>query len=93
MKTLAAVLCLLATPAFSQAACGPRGLVVAKLIEEHQEAVVGRGASGGMYVFEVWRNPETGAWTITQTDVRGRTCVMTAGQSWEIVAPVEGEAS
>ena len=87
----AIVLATVATNAEAQQLCLLHDVAVEKLMQQHDEQVIGRGlASNGQRMVEVFVSPD-GSWTLTTTDIQGRTCVMASGDSWMEVQPVIGD--
>mgnify|MGYP003146355443 CR=1 FL=1 len=71
-----------APPAVAQAACGERDLIVASLLDTHNEVPVARGLATGGVLIEVLV-AESGTFTIILTHPTGVSCLITAGDFWE----------
>lgn len=73
----------------AQGRCGPRESITSVLEQKFSES---RRfiASNSREVVEIWANPDTGTWTVTGTNTRGITCIFSAGQSHQFIAPEEG---
>lgn len=83
----AALIALYGAPVGAEGACAPRADVVAGLAERYGEELAGAGLFDGEHVIEVWRSPETGAWTILVTRADGITCGLASGRFWQDAAP------
>ncbi len=88
MKTVGALAaCLAALIASSAAAqeqkvCKPRADVLAKALKAYGEGPVAFGGLDEKHVIELLRSADD-SWTIIQTDVNGRSCVMASGIGWD----------
>lgn len=84
MKYLAAIiLFLIPGVALAQAFCGPRAMVLEELSSEYSESPVAVGATNTGGAFEVLASP-AGTWTVLITHPAGVSCVMVAGDGWEM---------
>lgn len=95
MKTLAAVLCLLASPALA-GLCAERDLVIARLKATHGEVRQYAGLQRNARVMETYANAETGSWTIIVVAPSGLACIVAAGEAFQPepeVGPAKGEPS
>lgn len=84
ISILAFAIVLYGAPVTAQVICGPRNLVLAKLIGMHGETRRGIGTVGSGSIVEIWaacRWPHT--WSITRTNVFGMMCIMAIGQNWQ----------
>ena len=89
---LAIGLVITAVPAHSQGGlCGKRSAVVAQLESTHGERRVSLGIQQGKRVVETFANIETGTWTIITSTPAGVSCLIAAGQSFQLEAPAETE--
>lgn len=87
-KTLMAM--VLATMTFGSsvsaqsANCADRSTVVERLAERYSESrqAVGLGSDGSLV--EIFAAEDTGSWTITVTVAGGPTCLVAAGQAFQI---------
>lgn len=89
---LALILQVLVLPVLAQSNCGDHDQIIGSLGQRCGEALVGKGlhANGGL--IELLVNSETGTWTILGTVPGGPTCLLGAGENWEIEAPkAEGD--
>ncbi len=77
---------LTASPATAQAVCGPHGEVVKKLEGDFKEARAGLGLAGNGGLVELYVS-EKGGWSVLVTRPNGMTCLVAAGENWEIVKP------
>ena len=75
---------LAATHAQSATACGDHAAVVERLMGQYGEARQAMGLSANNTVLEVYASEETGTWTITMTKPGGPTCLMAAGQAFQL---------
>jgi hypothetical protein len=48
-----------------------------------KQKMIGLGAVGNEFVIMFWSSQGGQTWTILQSDVTGKTCVMAAGLSWD----------
>ena len=70
------------------AVCADRVEVLRKLQSEFSERPVGRGLTVDGALLEVIRSSETGSWTIILTAPGGTTCLLAAGEDWQMVEPL-----
>ncbi|MEL6996790.1 MAG: hypothetical protein AAFN27_11850 [Pseudomonadota bacterium] len=79
------------TTAQAQTVCGARGDIIAQLEKKYGETRRSVGLQQGRGVVEVYASASTGSWTILVTDARGKSCLMAAGEAFEIedIAEVE----
>lgn len=68
----------------SQAVCGERNSLLQQLNGKYKESPVSMGLAASGSVVEVTKS-ETGTWTILLTNPAGLTCLMAAGEHWEIL--------
>lgn len=82
----AALTIMTATAASAEPNCGPRAAVVTHLSENFGESrqSIGMGQDGR--VVELFASLETGSWTITVTLPNGTTCLVAAGEAFELLA-------
>ena len=66
--------------------CGDRSEIASSLSNRFSEEPRSLGVDADGGILEVFVS-ETGSWTIIVTNPRGRTCVLTAGENWETMAP------
>lgn len=87
----AAILALLAVPAFGQGTqCAPRAEIVKGLADGYGERPVNAGLANAGNVIEIFASEGGATWTLTVTTPQGVTCVLTAGEAWQ-PAPIPGE--
>jgi hypothetical protein len=91
MSTLAAAAVLNAATAQRADAqqarnCGPREVVVTRLVEGYGETRQSMGLGANNAVIEVFASHESGTWTITVTSPNGVTCLVASGQAFEELA-------
>lgn len=77
---------LAATHAQSAPACGDHATVKARLEGQYGEGRRAMGLGANNMVFEVYSSSETGSWTITATRPDGLTCLLAAGQAFQLEA-------
>ena len=77
----------LVTPAAAQNVCGERNAFMKQLGQQYHESPAAIGLASNGSVLEVLTS-EKGSWTILVTDVRGTTCMVATGESWEDVPKV-----
>ena len=89
---IAGLTLLASSPATAQAICGPHGEVVKKLEGDFKEARAGLGLAGNGGLVELFVS-EKGGWSVLVTRPDGQTCLVAAGENWEIVKPNYVETS
>ena len=77
---------LIPAAANAQPQCAPRSVVLERLATAFGESRQSVGLTQGNRVIEVFASTTTGTWTITVTLPDGRTCLVAAGDAFEIVA-------
>ncbi len=88
--TLAAALAASIAPAASaQTVCGKRDDIISQLERKYGEKRHSVGVQQGRGVVEVFASSETGSWTILVTDARGMSCLMAAGEAFEMESLAE----
>ena len=88
---MALVLGLISTQSHAQMVCGERDNIIAQLAKKYGETQQSVGFQRGRGVVEVFASVDTGSWTILVTDPRGTSCLMAAGEAFELVEQVKGE--
>jgi hypothetical protein len=86
---LAIVAPLAITPAAAQSQCGPRQEVVKSLGDRFKEAPVGMGMTQPGQVLELFAS-KTGSWTMVITNADGRSCLLAAGENWDMIQAARG---
>ena len=81
----------LGTAANAQMVCGQRDNIIAQLEKKYGETRRSVGFQRGRGVVEVYASVETGSWTILVTDPRGTTCLMAAGEAFELDKVAEAD--
>ncbi|PWK76358.1 hypothetical protein [Aminobacter sp. AP02] len=76
------MLSLSAMPAFAQLFCSDHDAIIADLLDNFQERRLGYGVASDDAITEVHIS-EDGTWNVLMTDVKGRSCVIAAGDGWE----------
>lgn len=74
----------LASPAYAQAVCGERAALLKQLNGKYKEAPISMGLAANGSVVEVTRSDQ-GTWTLLLTNPAGLTCLMAAGEHWEVL--------
>ena len=75
--------------ASAQAQCGPRQEVVKSLGEKFKEAPIGRGLTQPGQVLEIFAS-QSGSWTMLVTTPNGTSCLIAAGENWDMMAFAKG---
>jgi hypothetical protein len=70
-------------PALANGLCAERGELVKSLAAKFEENPAAVGIINGSAVIEVFVS-EKGSWTILATGTDGKSCVLSAGEGWEI---------
>jgi len=88
MLRLIALATLIATSAAAQQVLVPCRIAPYKTYERHLsetygEAIRHSGLIGTDMVMEVWRNDDTGGWTILLLRPDGSACALAAGEHWQ----------
>jgi len=71
-------------PAAAQFACGKRADIIRQLGEKYGETRRSLGLAQGRGVVELYASEETGSWTILLTSPQGLTCLIAAGEAFQI---------
>lgn len=86
------VLAATAVPVFAQEFCADRSAMVKSLSDKFKESPAALGQIDGSAVIEVFVS-EKGSWTILATSTDGRSCVVSAGEGWQINLAALGEGA
>jgi hypothetical protein len=78
---------LAAAHANAAPACGNHSAVVAELETVYGEGRQAMGLGANNTVIEVYASSEAGSWTITATKPGGPTCLVAAGDSFQLETP------
>ena len=89
LPILAVVSPLSLTPAAAQSQCGPLQEVVKSLGDRYKEAPVGMGITQPGQVLEVFAS-QSGSWTMVITNADGRSCLIAAGENWDMIQGTRG---
>lgn len=81
----------LTTGAEAQSVCGKRDDIITQLERKYGETRRSVGVQQGRGVVEIFASAETGSWTILVTDPRGMSCLMAAGEAFELESVAEVE--
>lgn len=84
-----ALVWVVASAASAQTNCGPPDLVKARLGEQFGERVQVQGLTASGHLMQ-WYASAGGSWTIVLTTPAGPSCMMAAGQDFQIVAEALG---
>jgi len=71
-------------PAYAQAVCGERSALLKQLDGKYKEAPISMGLAANGSVVEVTRS-DKGTWSLLLTNPAGLTCLMAAGEHWEVL--------
>lgn len=84
----AAILCLIATPAFGLT-CGTRDEIRNQLARNYGQYVVRAGETDARpaRLMELYTNARLGTWSITMTTEAGEDCIFSSGGRFTVVAP------
>jgi hypothetical protein len=69
--------------AHAQPPCGDHRELVAHLAEKYRERQFAYGTVGNVAIMEVYVS-EKGTWTVIMTDPGGKSCIIAAGDGWEV---------
>ncbi|MBL6927819.1 MAG: hypothetical protein ISR44_01495 [Rhodospirillales bacterium] len=75
------------TPASAQVACAKHADLVEQLGTKHAEAPIGIGLASNGGIVQVFSSEDGVTWTIVMTMPNGISCLMAAGESWELISP------
>ncbi len=75
--------------ASAQSQCGPRQELVKNLGEKFKESPIGRGLTQPGQVLEIFAS-QSGSWTMVVTTPNGTSCLIAAGENWDMVALAKG---
>ncbi|WP_420420394.1 hypothetical protein [Pacificispira sp.] len=68
--------------------CGPRDKIITRLSARYQERQSAIGMTSGGSLVELFVSAE-GTWTFVHTNADGVTCLLAAGEDWELVLPTD----
>ncbi len=85
LATAALAAFILSAPAQAQPFCADRATVMGLLATEYSEAPVGMGIANNGGVIEILSSAAGKSWTIILTMPNGTTCMIAAGESWELL--------
>ena len=88
---LATLITTMPETAEAQMVCGQRDDIVKQLQVKYGETRRSVGLQQGRGVVEIYASEKTGSWTILVTDPRGMSCLMAAGEAFEIEQAAELE--
>jgi hypothetical protein len=81
-----------ATPSPAMNFCADRAEMVRSLADKFKENPTAIGQINGEAVVEVFVS-KNGTWTILATGTDGKSCVLSAGENWEINVAALGEGT
>jgi hypothetical protein len=84
MLATASGIALSTTPASAQSVCGKRDEIVRQLGEKYGETRRSLGLAQGRGVVELYASDETGSWTILVTSPQGLSCLIAAGEAFQV---------
>lgn len=67
--------------------CLPRSELAVHLAENYGEALIAQGLTNRGALIEVFTTKSRERWTLTETDAKGRACLMAAGEYWNALGP------
>lgn len=81
-------------PAPAQAApsCASHEEALALLAKKYQERRIAVGVTSAGGLVEVLASADGGTWTILVTAPNGQSCIVSAGEGWQVVTPKGPEA-
>lgn len=74
----------ISSQANAQMVCGARADIIKQLQKKYGETRRSVGLQQGRGVVEIYASEATGSWTILVTDTRGKSCLMAAGEAFQI---------
>jgi len=77
------------TSAQAQMPCGSREDLVKLLADQYKESPVGIGLAQTGQLLEVFAS-SVGSWSMVMTSTDGKTCIVAAGDNWEMIIKVRG---
>ena len=87
----------MATPAMAQlyprtmrVPCSSPDVLPGLLARDYGESVAGQGIADGA-LLQLWRNTETGSWTILLVLPDGAACALAGGEDWIVADPPQPE--
>lgn len=89
--TAASLLLTASIPATAQTVCGKRDDIISQLERKYGETRRSVGVQQGRGVVEIFASAKTGSWTILVTDPRGMSCLMAAGEAFELESVAEAD--
>jgi hypothetical protein len=75
--------------ASAQSQCGPRQDLVKNLGDKFKESPIGRGLTQPGQVLEIFAS-QSGSWTMVVTTPNGTSCLIAAGENWDMMAFAKG---
>ena len=86
------LLAMTATPSPAASFCANRTEMVKSLSDKFKENPAAMGQINGSAVVEIFVS-DNGTWTILATGTDGKSCVLSAGEGWEINVAALGEGA
>jgi len=68
-------------PRIMRVPCTGAEILTELLARDYGESVAGQGVTGGA-LLQLWRNQETGSWTILLVSPDGEACALAGGEDW-----------
>ncbi len=84
--------CLIATAGPGANFCAEHDVLAGLLRQTWNEEPIGIGINSRGVLVELYTSSDGGNWTLVYTTPDGRSCVITAGQNWQRLAPQLPEA-
>lgn len=89
---LTSMMMVTTSPAPAVEFCADRAAMVKSLSDEYREAPTALGQVNGEAVIEVFVS-DKGTWTILATRTDGQSCVLSAGENWELNVAALGDGA
>ena len=70
--------------AHAQMVCGSRADIISQLQKKYGETRRSVGLQQGRGIVEIFASEQSGSWTILVTDTRGKSCLMAAGEAFQV---------
>lgn len=86
---LAITVFMWASEVFAQQGCRPLMQVASVLLSQYNETPESMGLTDdGQFMFQMWRNSESGSWTMIRIDGNAVACVVASGSDWQLIGPI-----
>ena len=81
---LAALITTAVTSAEAASQCGPRAVIIELLAKNYEERPVAIELSSNGRLLEILAREDGRTWTVVATSPQGMTCVLDAGEEWQV---------